>query len=145
MLFTSQVYTGGDSFSVGSSQRLPGAVCSSPCLPGTVSPRLTMSFSPDVVILGGGVSGLDAAWEVTKRGTSCVLLEAEDVGWGAGGRNCGMAVLKYKKFWSTMASALGDDTARRLYAYIHEALDTLEGNVSNLGIDRKSVVSGKSV
>ena len=32
----------------------------------------------DVVVVGGGLSGLKAAWDVQKVGFSCVVLEARD-------------------------------------------------------------------
>jgi monoamine oxidase len=32
----------------------------------------------DVVVVGGGLSGLQAAWDVQKAGFSCVVLEARD-------------------------------------------------------------------
>lgn len=51
----------------------------------------------DVVIIGGGFTGLSAALALAKRGISVTLLEAERIGWGASGRNGGQVIpgLKY--------------------------------------------------
>ena len=44
----------------------------------------------DVVIVGSGVTGLNAALELAKAGISVVVLEQEQIGWGASSRNAGM-------------------------------------------------------
>ncbi|MBI3171673.1 MAG: FAD-dependent oxidoreductase [Hydrocarboniphaga effusa] len=50
----------------------------------------------DVVIVGGGFTGLSTAYHLNQQGRKCVLLEANDIGWGASGRNGGIAVPRYK-------------------------------------------------
>ena len=44
----------------------------------------------DVVVVGGGYTGMAAADELARRGRSVVVLEAERLGWGASSRNGGM-------------------------------------------------------
>ena len=44
----------------------------------------------DVVVVGGGVSGLSSAWWLAQRGVDVLLLEKEIVGWEASGRNGGL-------------------------------------------------------
>ena len=41
----------------------------------------------DVVIVGGGYTGLSAALHLAAAGRECALLEAEDIGHGGAGRN----------------------------------------------------------
>jgi len=43
----------------------------------------------DVVVIGGGFTGVNIALELAERGVSVVLLEARRIGWGATGRNGG--------------------------------------------------------
>jgi gamma-glutamylputrescine oxidase len=105
---------------------------------GNAGPQLTKlqaDHQTDVAIIGGGFTGLVAAHHLSRAGVACTVLEANDVGWGASGRNGGMAVLRYKKSWSALASELGRERTRHLYRILHQAIDLLEQTVSELGID----------
>lgn len=42
-----------------------------------------------VVIVGGGVTGLSAAWWLAREGVDTLVIEAAAAGWGASGRNGG--------------------------------------------------------
>lgn len=46
----------------------------------------------EVVIVGGGFTGLHAGLALAERGTEAVILEARQPGWGASGRNGGQAI-----------------------------------------------------
>lgn len=52
-------------------------------------PALEGHLSTDIVIIGGGSTGISAAVELAERGFDVVLLEANRIGWGASGRNGG--------------------------------------------------------
>jgi glycine/D-amino acid oxidase-like deaminating enzyme len=52
-------------------------------------PALNTDIAADVVVIGGGFTGVNTALELAERGYSVVLLEAERIGWGATGRNGG--------------------------------------------------------
>jgi glycine/D-amino acid oxidase-like deaminating enzyme len=45
----------------------------------------------DVAVVGAGLTGTSAAVELRKLGASVAVLEQHTVGWGASGRNGGMA------------------------------------------------------
>jgi glycine/D-amino acid oxidase-like deaminating enzyme len=52
-------------------------------------PALDGDHRTDVVIVGGGFTGVATAVELAERGMSVILLEANRIGWGASGRNGG--------------------------------------------------------
>lgn len=58
----------------------------------TKSPRLDARIETDVVVIGGGLSGLSTALHLAKRGTQVTLIEGREVGWGASGRNNGQVI-----------------------------------------------------
>lgn len=56
-------------------------------------PSLEADVKADVAIVGGGYTGMSAALHLAEAGADVVLLEANDIGWGASGRNGGFCCL----------------------------------------------------
>jgi glycine/D-amino acid oxidase-like deaminating enzyme len=50
---------------------------------------LTGTHNVDVVIIGGGFTGVASAVELAERGIKVAVVEANKIGWGASGRNGG--------------------------------------------------------
>jgi glycine/D-amino acid oxidase-like deaminating enzyme len=96
---------------------------------------LNGDLATDVIIIGAGFTGLSSAYHLHKAGVSCVVVEAQDVGWGASGRNGGMLPPRYKKGFATIAKKYGNEVTRSLHGIIHEAIDTVEGIVDDCKID----------
>ncbi|MBF9046252.1 FAD-dependent oxidoreductase [Rhodobacterales bacterium LSUCC0031] len=69
----------------------------------------------DVVILGGGYTGLWAALTLARAGRRVILLEAHRVGFGASGRNGGQVQSGFNKSQSWLEDRLGQGTARALW------------------------------
>jgi glycine/D-amino acid oxidase-like deaminating enzyme len=57
-----------------------------PALP---APPLDGDVRADVAVVGGGFTGLSTALHLAEQGAKAVVLEAEEPGWGASGRNGG--------------------------------------------------------
>ncbi len=113
----------------------PASFWAATARPAPQLPALDGDRQTDVVIVGGGYTGLAAARELAARGVDCLLLEAADIGWGASGRNGGFAVPRYKLGFAALAAAWGNETTRRLHAMVLEAIDTLEETVAEHRID----------
>lgn len=58
-------------------------------LPPATKP-LSSEISADVVVVGGGYTGLSTALHLAEAGTNVVLLEANEIGFGGAGRNVGL-------------------------------------------------------
>jgi len=54
------------------------------------SSALTNTEKVDVLIVGGGFTGLSTALHCAQRGLSARVLEAKQIGYGGSGRNCGL-------------------------------------------------------
>lgn len=71
-----------------------------------------MAGSSDVIVVGGGIVGAACAYELTLRGASVTLLEAETLAHGATGRNLGFVWLHTRRPGVEIDLAM--DTRRRL-------------------------------
>ncbi|WP_339673449.1 FAD-binding oxidoreductase [Dasania marina] len=97
-------------------------------------PSLSDDMRCDVCIIGGGYSGLSTALHLAKKGLQVVLLEAERVGWGASGRNGGHVGTGQRKGQQELETMLGKDTAKTLWQYGLEAVQTVEGLINEYSI-----------
>ena len=79
-------------------------------------PALRGPLDCDVAVVGGGLAGLSAAIELADRGYSVVVLEAQQVGWGASGRNGGQAIAGLACDQGVIEAQLGREAARRVWA-----------------------------
>lgn len=72
-------------------------------------------ISADVVVIGGGYTGLHAALNAAERGYSVVLLEAGRIGWGASGRNGGQIIPGWRKGAHELIARYGKEKAKALF------------------------------
>jgi gamma-glutamylputrescine oxidase len=79
------------------------------------APRLRGEARADVVVIGGGYTGLHAALNARARGFSAILLEGGRVGWGASGRNGGQMIPGWRKGAVELIRAYGPQGARALF------------------------------
>jgi gamma-glutamylputrescine oxidase len=84
-------------------------------------PRLDGDRRADVVVVGGGYTGLSAALHLAEAGAAVVVLEAHRAGWGASGRNGGQLVSGQRRDPEELEARYGLATARRLYALGEDA------------------------
>lgn len=108
------------------------------------------SFTPlagkhdaDTVIIGGGFAGLNTAMSLLERGDKNVtLLEAEQIGFGASGRNGGFVFGGYSLGEQELLAKLGSERARALYQRSVDAVSTVRERVANYAIDCDLVDAG---
>lgn len=86
-------------------------------------PPLEADQSCDVVIVGGGFTGLSAALHLRELGKSVVVLEARDIGWGASGRNGGQVNPAGKLLPSEIIAHYGESRGRRIVELLDGACD----------------------
>ena len=82
--------------------------------PALHQPALQGARRADVVIVGGGYTGLSAALHLAQAGCEAVVLEAREVGWGGSGRAFGQVVPFLKHDESHVFATFGPDWGERL-------------------------------
>lgn len=86
-----------------------------------VYPALDGDRTADVVIIGGGFTGLSAAAHLAKAGVNVVLIEAHRFGDGASGRNGGQLGTGQRSWAEDLEAELGFTRAKALFDLAEEA------------------------
>ncbi|HEY8818780.1 MAG TPA: FAD-binding oxidoreductase [Candidatus Limnocylindrales bacterium] len=91
--------------------------------------------SADVVVIGGGYAGINAARELARRGVAVTVLEAKTLGWGASTRNGGIVHPGYKWGPTELVKRYGTDTGRALYRETLDGYETVKRLIAEESID----------
>ncbi len=91
-------------------------------------PLTTMDDNPlpesvDVVIIGAGYTGLNAAIQTARAGRNTLVLDAENAGWGASTRNGGQVSTSVKPSYDELNKKHGPEVA---YAILKEGFTSLQ-------------------
>jgi glycine/D-amino acid oxidase-like deaminating enzyme len=105
--------------------------------------KTTVEARTEVAVIGGGLTGVVAALHLARRGATVHLFEQHTVGFGASGRNGGMATTGMSIGIRDAVDKLGFETAARLYGAYTEAIDLIEKLVTEEGIDCDFARTGK--
>jgi len=88
-----------------------------------------------VVIVGGGFTGLSAALHLAEMGVDALLVETEAIGWGASGRNGGQVNPGLKWEPERLLGAFGPDLGGRMARLGATAPDLVFDLVARHGLD----------
>jgi len=89
----------------------------------------------DVVVVGGGYAGINAARELARRGVAITLLEAHTLGWGASTRNGGIVHAGYKWSARQLVKRYGQATGSALYRETLDSYDLVKQLIADEAID----------
>jgi gamma-glutamylputrescine oxidase len=99
--------------------------------------------SAHVCIIGGGLAGLSTALGLAERGVGeVVVLEAQQVGFGASGRNGGFVFGGYSLDCADLLKTLGPAHARELYTLTTDAVDLMRQRIARYRIDCDATDAG---
>lgn len=96
----------------------------------------------DVVIIGGGFSGLSTSYHLQKMGHKTIILEKDTVGYGASGRNGGELLTGYHGTMETFAQKKGFETAKLMWELSLDSIDLVESLSKENGISCDLVRQG---
>ena len=86
--------------------------------------------SCDIVVIGGGFTGLSSALHLAERGFDVILLEAHRVGWGASGRNGGQVGSGQRREQDDLEKMVGRDDAKKLWDIAEQSKDIVKSLIT---------------
>lgn len=96
-----------------------------------------------VCIVGGGFAGLNTALGLVERGVrDVVLLEAQQLGFGASGRNGGFVFAGYSRGEAALLADLGAARAAALYRRTQAAVELIRSRINRHAIDCDATDAG---
>lgn len=98
-------------------------------------PALDGSLSCDVLVIGGGFTGLSAAFHLAAKGVSVILLEQARLGDGASGRNGGQFGTGQRAWVEEMEAEVGLERSKALFAMAEDAKAHMHAFAGDHGID----------
>jgi len=104
-------------------QPFPDSLWAATAAPATPTPPLQEGITTDVAIVGGGFTGLSTALHLAEAGVDCCVLEANEPGWGASGRNGGQVNPALKHDPDEIVRRLGSERGERLNQFVHGSAD----------------------
>ena len=99
-------------------------------------PRLVEDIDVDIVVIGGGFSGINTALELAEKGYSSIaVLEARHLGYGGTGRNGGQVMAGIGHDINKVARHIGKEGLETLFEIASLGAGILRGRAEKYGID----------
>ena len=112
----------------------PGSYYAEDAAPAPPRPAFSGTAKADVVVIGGGFTGLSAALHLAEAGAKVMLLEAARMGFAASGRNGGQIHGGFRKHQHELENWLGEQRARGLWTLAEEAKALIRARVAKHAI-----------
>ena len=105
-------------------------------------PPLAGAQKADVAVIGGGFTGLSAALHLAEAGAEVALIEAQQPGWGASGRNGGQINVGLYDAPSIIRRKFGAEQGQRMVDMSGSAGDLVFELIEKHGIDCNAIRPG---
>lgn len=97
-------------------------------------PSIHQNITTEVVIIGGGITGVSCAYSLVQAGLRPVLLEAESLCGGTTGNTTGKITVQHHIIYSKLLSIYGIGRARSYYQSQRKALDFVKDVITRENI-----------
>ena len=103
-------------------------------------PSLNSGIDCDVVVIGGGFTGLSAALACAEKGLFVILLEAYTIGFGASGRNGGQLIPGLRWSMREIDAEFGRERSQAVFDLAYGAVDRVKSRIAkhNIACDLKA-------
>ena len=89
----------------------------------------------DVLIVGGGITGITTALQLQKAGKKCIMAEAHTIGFGTSGGTTAHLNTFMDNPYSTIEKDFGEENAQLVATAAREALELVKSNIKEYNID----------
>ncbi|MFI0898065.1 FAD-dependent oxidoreductase [Streptomyces sp. NPDC020983] len=96
---------------------------------------LTDDVTVDAVVVGGGIAGLSAAWELAASGRSVAVVEADRIAAGVSGHTTAKLTAQHGLVYGRLRRTRGEDGARLYARSQQDAVERVAELAGTLGID----------
>ncbi|MBJ9955323.1 MULTISPECIES: FAD-binding oxidoreductase [unclassified Acinetobacter] len=104
--------------------------------------ELVKNLESDVLIIGGGFTGLSAAIHLAEQGVKAIVLDASEPGWGASGRNNGQIIAGLKQDPDIIESIFPGELGRKLVDFSSKAPSIVFNLIKKYNINCSPVNKG---
>ena len=105
-------------------------------MPGYISQRHTLTGEIfDVLIVGGGITGITTGLQLQKAGKKCILAEAHTIGFGTSGGTTAHLNTYMENTYAQIEKDFGEQNAQLVASAAREALNLVKRNVTEYNID----------
>ncbi|PLT35966.1 FAD-dependent oxidoreductase [Bacillus sp. V5-8f] len=98
-------------------------------------PKLKQDIETDVAIVGGGITGITAAYLLSKEGINVVLIDAGEILNGTTGHTTAKVTAQHSLIYDELIKDIGEEKARLYYEANKEAMEFVVKTASELHID----------
>jgi glycine/D-amino acid oxidase-like deaminating enzyme len=89
----------------------------------------------DVIIVGGGITGISTAWQLQKTGKNCLVIEAHTIGFGTTGGTTAHLNTLLDTPYTKLIKNFGEENATLVAEAARDAINLIKENIHKLAID----------
>lgn len=121
---------------------LPDSLWAATATPASPCARLDEDVHVEHLIIGAGYVGLSTALHLAERGHQVMVIDANEPGWGASGRNGGQIISGLKQLPDDLEQVFGRDAGERMVSGFGGSGQLLRELVARYGIECDLTSSG---
>lgn len=98
-------------------------------------PQLNTDVHTDVLIIGGGLAGLSCAWNLTRAGVDCMLIEQNRIMGGVSGRTTAKLTTQHGLIYGKLLKKFGSEKAKLYWQANRDGVTALKELAQNADCD----------